>query len=137
MIDVASDVASLLRADDSLMDQVSGRVYADRVPDDADAPFVVARVVQATPWFMIAGSEHTDVTIQVDLLGQPDTESHLLGTLTQVSDLLRGLHGTVGDVTGATYTAVTSLSAANFYDVLYSPARPRWVVTATLVVRNS
>lgn len=135
MIDMAADVIAKMRLDVQLMALVDSKVYTDRVPDEVDAPFLVARMTQLTPMITEPGGP-MDVQVQVDILGLPETEAEVLEAARRAADLLWGMTATRGMVTDSTYHGVSFVDMTNFYDSLYSPARPRWVLVTRAVARD-
>lgn len=133
MIDAAGTVATYLRADPTLMGAVANAIYCETVPDTVTYPFVVVRTIDvevATQPVVTWGT----YGIQVDAVGEPDDAPAVTAVAGQIRDLLAVLRGEQGDAT----VASTTVELTRFLlDDTVSPARPRWVVAASLVARST
>lgn len=133
MIDAAGAVATYLRNDAALMGSVANAVYCETVPDTVTYPFVVVRTIDVEVATQPVAAWGT-YGIQVDAVGEPDDVPTVTGIAGSIRDLLAAFRGSHDDAT----VASTTVELSRFLlDDTVSPARPRWVVAASLVARST
>lgn len=129
--DVAGDVATYLRDDQTLMTAVGDAIYTEVVPEDAVPPLIVVSQPRTAP--LVYGVSVWDtVDVQVDALTAHDAATDARALIGAVRDLMYGFPRT--QRTNA-YQSVQPGLLTSELDVTYSPALSRWVLTTTVVVR--
>jgi hypothetical protein len=133
MIDLAGILAARLRAEPAVMTAFSDRVFADVAPPDTDGMFVVVRMSAMEPSFYDVSSWQS-VAVLIDIVGDPDNMQALHDGAGLVRTVLATMRGTVA--AEVAIQAVEPISGVFGYDPSYTPALPRWVLTASMVVRS-
>lgn len=133
MLDMAGIVAAGLRLDTEVMAAFSDRVFADVAPAGTVAPFVVVRMQSLTPLFVDV-STWQSVAVLVDVVGDPEDVPALHQGAELVRSSIAALRGTVAG--SAAIQTVEPISGLFGFDPSFTPALPRWVLTASMVARS-
>lgn len=134
MIDVAGVVCTYLRQQPALMALLGDALFAEDAPGGAEVPFAVVRPLVDTP-LLPDVSTWTLVSIVVDVVGDPDDKAELFGIVTEIRRLVAGMRGRV--VEGVLFQAIDPISASFSRDPTFTPSLPRWVLTASMTVRDT
>ena len=133
MIDACGLLTTYLRADAVLMIATGGNVYCETVPDHPGDLFVLARTVDAEVTAPPSMGWDT-YGLTVDVVGVMIDTTGCADAVSQVRDRVATFTGLHGDAT----VASTSIDNTTYLiDDSVSPARPRWVVAASVVARTT
>lgn len=131
MLDVAGILTTHLRTDATLMASADGHVYCDEVPTEVTEPFVLLRVMSATPAAPPSLAYDTYM-VQADCVAATTTlAADLAG---QTRNLIHQARG------GAVDPRIASITVSTAYvgvDPTGSPAHPRWVLAVDVTGRSN
>ena len=133
MIDLVAAVATHLRADAGVMAAFDGSVFAEKAPPDTFVPFVVIRPATSIPPFADVDTWEV-ASVLIDVVGDPDDPRGLNEKAGLVRSAVSKMRGTAPS--GVVVQSVEPIAAAFGYDPSFTPALPRWVLTAQMVVRS-